>query len=436
MADISEGAYVVVVEYFLLDLLAVAFLFMKQSMGTFPVLYTVYVIAITLTYVLVLVVIVFTRTQRPHHFASGRLAQLLQVSLHFNVALTVVSVCFLVLAFIAKDNPTGNQDRLLVLLVYTSLQQPESQWVLGFGLLVALALALVLLVLSLFMTTSLRRAIFDGHSSHTKSSSATNCLWQTIITVASLGLFVQMTLCIQVQDICRHTDGKAKCDLEQFSLSTDKVPTASELVAWLEALAVSYNTAAGAAPGSYQAQAYAAIELMLSGMATMASETVTHGRSVSNFIDKYGMAFIVVFFLPALHVAVWLILLAWNVWLPFRLKHMRSRDQLRTKMLCAGVLLGYGLHLYFFDDCTHKLFRIYNYVVGGILVLSAVLCVISVNNDKEEEETELVEEDKKPTLPKADFAPYKESLARQERPCLMGTQQPNRPKVYLKSKKS
>lgn len=444
MVEVPEGSYILVAEYFLLDLLAVALLLLKQRAGTFPVLYTVYVFATSLTFLLVLAVVVLARTLRPQTLAKSayvNLAQVLQVALHFSLALAVVMASAIVLASFATESATGNQDRLLALMVHSSLQPPESDWTLYLGLVTAGSQALVLLLLCFFTTTSLGHAIFDALSSKHKASSGSNCLWQTTTVVAVLGLFVQTSLCAQVHDVCRHTDGEAKCELEQFSLSADKnsAAGAAHVVAFFEALAVTSAAAAEAAlPGSYAARAYAAFELTVSVLASTAAHAAARATSTSNLVDKYGSAFLVVVSVPLLYVAVWVILKAWFLFLPRRLKTERSRDRLRTNMICVGALLGYGLHLYFVDDCAHTLFRTYNLVVGVLLCLAALVCVAS-GQESEDEETESnvleVEEVKSQESLKMDFSAYKQRQTWQERPCLLGTKQPIRRQVYLKHKK-
>lgn len=190
MLTTSDATYVMLAEAGIFHLAAFGLLQLKSSTGTFPVLYTWYVVGTSGVLCLLIVVLVCVRLRRQHPV----LFQFMLAAVDFHVALTLTFVAYLAMVV---DQSKCNQP-IEALLLRARLQESESTWFVYMAVVLGMTLAIVQALLVWFIGSAARS---DLTPSPTAPMQAYRLMWTAVL----LGQITQLTLKVHTTKLCEST---------------------------------------------------------------------------------------------------------------------------------------------------------------------------------------------------------------------------------------
>lgn len=190
MLTTSDATYVMLAEAGILHVAAFGLLQLKSSTGTFPVMYTWYVVGTSGVLFLLVVVLVCVRLRRQHPV----LFQVMLAAVDFHVALTLTFVSYLATVV---DQSKCSQP-IEALLLRARLQESESTWFVYMAVVLGITLAIVQALLVWFIGSAARS---DLAPAPTAPMQAYRLMWTAVL----LGQITQLTLHVHTRKLCEST---------------------------------------------------------------------------------------------------------------------------------------------------------------------------------------------------------------------------------------
>lgn len=185
----------------ILQLVAFGLLLLKMSAGTFPVMYTWYVVGTSGALLLLVVVLACARLKVEH----ALLLDVLRAGVHFHLALALT--CIVYLALFAPGDSC--HEPLEALVLRSRLQDTESMWFAQLGVVLGIALAVVQLLIVFFLGS----AAHDDPKPSLPSLPAPLQVYRIVWTAVLLAQFTQLTVAVMLGQLC---PGAIECTAENI----------------------------------------------------------------------------------------------------------------------------------------------------------------------------------------------------------------------------